>query len=139
VSAIRVLLADDDDRFIAVLTALLERDGRFEIAGTTRNGREAVELFATRIPDVVLMDIEMPLMDGIEATRRILAADSAAQVIAISGSDYQERALDIRQAGAVDYIRKSRFIEELVNAILTVAVPGKAIELQGLGCASTPG
>jgi CheY-like chemotaxis protein len=72
----------------------------------------------------------MPLMDGIEATRRILAADSAAQVIAISGSDYQERALDVRQAGAVDYIRKSRFTDELVNAILTLKVSGKAIELQ---------
>ncbi len=129
-SAIRVLLADDDDRFIAGLTALLEQDGRFEIVGRTRNGREAVELFATQIPDVVLMDIEMPLMDGIEATRRILAADSAAQVIAICGSDYQERALDVRQAGAVDYIRKSRFTDELVNAILTLVASGKAIELQ---------
>ena len=49
-SAIRVLLADDDDRFIAVLTALLERDGRFEIVGTTRNGRKAVELFANSRP-----------------------------------------------------------------------------------------
>jgi DNA-binding NarL/FixJ family response regulator len=130
VLAIRVLLADDDDRFIEALTALLEQDGRFEIVGRTRNGREAVELFAMQIPDIVLMDIEMPLMDGIEATRRILAADSAAQVIAISGSDYQERALDARQAGAVDYIRKSRFADELMNAILTLAVSGKAIELQ---------
>jgi DNA-binding NarL/FixJ family response regulator len=130
VPAIRVLLADDDDRFIEALTALLEQDGRFEIVGRTRNGHEAVELFAMQIPDIVLMDIEMPLMDGIEATRRILAADSAAQVIAISGSDYQERALDVREAGAVDYIRKSRFSDDLVNAILTLAVSGKAIELQ---------
>ena len=129
-SVIRVLLADDDDRFIAALVALLEQDGRFEIVGRTRNGREAVELFAMQIPDIVLMDVEMPLMDGIEATRRILAADSAAQVIAISGSDYQERALDVREAGAVDYIRKSRFSDDLVNAILTLAVSGKAIELQ---------
>jgi DNA-binding NarL/FixJ family response regulator len=129
-SAVRVLLADDDDRFVAVLTTLLETDGRFEVVGRTRNGREAVELASTQAPDVVLMDIEMPLMDGIEATRRILAADSAVQVIAISGSDYQERALDMRAAGAVDYLRKSHVADEVVDAILALVASGKAVELQ---------
>jgi DNA-binding NarL/FixJ family response regulator len=129
-SAVRVLLADDDDRFVAVLTTLLESDGRFEVVGRTRNGHEAVELASTQAPDVVLMDIEMPLMDGIEATRRILAADSAVQVIAISGSDYQERALEMRAAGAVDYLRKSRIVDEVVDAILALAASGKTVELQ---------
>jgi DNA-binding NarL/FixJ family response regulator len=125
---IRVLLVDDDDRFVAALTTLLESDARFEIVGRARNGHEAVELASTQIPDVVLMDIEMPLMDGIEATRCILAAGSAAHVIAISGSDYQERALDIRAAGAADYLRKSRVAEEVADAMLGLAVSGQAVE-----------
>lgn len=71
VSVIRVLVADDDDRFVALVTALLERDGRFEVIGVTGNGLAAVQLAGALGPDVILMDIEMPLMDGIEATRRI--------------------------------------------------------------------
>jgi len=128
-SAIRVLLADDDDRFAAALTTLLESDGRFEVVGRTCNGHEAVELASRQIQDVVLMDIEMPLMDGVDATRLILAADSAALVIAISGSDYQERALEIREAGAVDYLRKSRVADEVVHAILALVASRKAIDL----------
>jgi chemotaxis response regulator CheB len=56
-SPVRVLLADDDDRFVAVLTTVLESDGRFEVVGRTRNGHEAVELASTQAPDVVLLPI----------------------------------------------------------------------------------
>jgi hypothetical protein len=66
---IRVLLADDDDCFVAALAALLATDGRLLVIGRAHNGREAVELATTHSPDVVLMDIDMPVMDGIEATR----------------------------------------------------------------------
>src|SRR6202008_4039448 len=109
-----------DDRFVAAVTALLEGDGRFKVIGTARNGRAAVELAATLSPDVILMDIEMPLRDGIEATRAIHAAELTAQVIAISSFDYSERALEIREAGAVDYVPKSRTRDELTGAILAL-------------------
>jgi hypothetical protein len=69
VLVIRVLLADDDDCFVAALAALLATDGRLLVIGRAHNGREAVELATTHSPDVVLMDIDMPVMDGIEATR----------------------------------------------------------------------
>jgi two-component system nitrate/nitrite response regulator NarL len=113
---IRLLVVDDDDRFVA---ALLETDGRFLIIGTARNGREAVELAAVHTPDVVVMDIEMPVMNGIEATRRIRATEPATNVIALSGTNDQERALEMRAAGASDYIRKDRFADEIIDTILT--------------------
>jgi CheY-like chemotaxis protein len=72
-------------------------------------------------PDVIVMDIEMPIMDGVEATRRILAARPTTRVIAVSGSDYTERALEARFAGACDYVRKSHVEEYLVAAVTAAA------------------
>jgi DNA-binding NarL/FixJ family response regulator len=116
---IRLLLADDDDCFVAALAALLATDGRLLVIGRAHNGREAVELATTHSPDVVLMDIDMPVMDGIEATRHIQATLPATQVIALSGTDdFEDRGLEIRAAGATDYIPKSRFTDEIIDAIL---------------------
>jgi DNA-binding NarL/FixJ family response regulator len=115
---IRVLLADDDDCFVAALAALLATDGRLLVIGRAHNGREAVELATTHSPDVVLMDIDMPVMDGVEATRHIQATVPATQVIALSGTDFEDRGLEIRAAGATHYIPKSRVTDEIVDAIL---------------------
>jgi CheY-like chemotaxis protein len=72
------------------------------------------------------MDIEMPIVDGVEATRTILARQPGLPVIVVSGSDYSERALEARLAGAHDYIRKSRLEPDLVSAILAAApAPGR--------------
>ena len=119
--SIRVLVADADTRFVTALIAVLESHGSFVIVGRARNGHEAVELADTKIPDVVLMNIELPVMDGVEATRHIRAAVPSANVIAISDTDYQERALEMRAAGAADYLRKSRFPDEFVSTILSLA------------------
>jgi CheY-like chemotaxis protein len=62
------------------------------------------------------MDIEMPVMDGVEATRRIRASTPRIALIAVSGTDYQERALEVREAGATDYVRKSRLDEDLLGS-----------------------
>jgi CheY-like chemotaxis protein len=76
-----------------------------------------VELAASLDVDAVVMDIEMPDVDGVEATRLLQIERPGLPVIAISGHDYEERVLEIRAAGAVDYVRKSRVDEELVDAL----------------------
>jgi DNA-binding NarL/FixJ family response regulator len=110
----KVLLAEDDASFSAALEALLSADGRFEVVGHARNGREALALARKLKPDAIVMDIEMPEMDGVEATRELAPVTP---VLAISGHDYEERVLDIRHAGAKDYVRKARVDDELCAAL----------------------
>ena len=76
--------------------------------------------------DAVVMDIEMPEVDGVEATRLLAIEQPGLPVIAISGHDYEERVLEIRAAGAVDYVRKSRLQEELVEALAAVLCAARA-------------
>ena len=114
VEAHRILVAEDDEAFRSALEALLAADGRFEVVGHADNGREAIELAKKLKPDAVIMDIEMPELDGVEATR---ALAPTLPVLAISGHDYEERVLDIRDAGAGDYVRKSRVDSELCAAL----------------------
>jgi len=116
-SRYRILVAEDDEAFLDALATALEADSRFSVAARARNGREAVELAARVRPDAVVMDIEMPEIDGVEATRQLQADRPDLPVIAISGTDYEERAFEIRQAGAVDYVRKSRVDCELLQAL----------------------
>jgi DNA-binding NarL/FixJ family response regulator len=118
----RILLAEDDEDFSAALEAVLAADGRFSVAGRARDGREAVELAASLDVDAVVMDIEMPDVDGVEATRLLQIERPGMPVIAISGHDYEERVLEIRAAGAVDYVRKSRVDEDLVEALAALLV-----------------
>ncbi|MGH2934874.1 MAG: response regulator transcription factor [Gaiellaceae bacterium] len=109
----RVLVAEDDEAFLGVLEAVLEAHGDFAVVGRARNGKEAIELAARLEPDLVVMDIEMPLVDGVAATRAICEGNPGVPVIAISGHDYEERVLEIRHAGAADYVRKARLEDEL--------------------------
>ena len=76
--------------------------------------------------DAVVMDIEMPGMDGVESTRLLQNEQPGVPVIAISGHDYEERVLEIRAAGAADYVRKSRLEEELVDALAALLCTAKA-------------
>jgi chemotaxis response regulator CheB len=103
-----VLVVEDDDFFAEALRELLEADGRLEVAGRARDGREGVELAEALRPDVVLMDIVLPVMDGIEATREIRRRQPTIAVVGITGSEYEERALEVRDAGAVDFVGKGR-------------------------------
>ena len=113
----RILVAEDDEDFLETLAGVLEADGRFVVAGRARNGREAAELAAEVAPDAAVIDIEMPLLDGVEATRLLHELIPGLPVIAISGHDYEERVLDIRRAGAGDYVRKARVHDELCAAL----------------------
>lgn len=101
---------------------MLERDGRFAVAGRARDGREAVELAAAEPPDAVVIDIEMPVMDGVEATRALREAEPELPIVAVSGHDYEERVLEIRQAGADDYVRKARLEEELPRVLAALLI-----------------
>ena len=121
----RIVIAEDEEEFLAALERLLEADGRFAVVGRARNGREAVELAGRLRPDLVVMDIEMPVLDGIEATRQVHESSPDLPVVAISGHDYEERVLDMREAGAVDYVRKARVEEELADALASLLVAAR--------------
>jgi CheY-like chemotaxis protein len=116
-----VLVVEDDDSFAEVLTELLEADGRLEVAGRARDGREGVELAEALRPDVVLMDIVLPVMDGVEATREIRRRQPTIPVVGITGWEYEERALEVRDAGAVDFVGKDRLDPDLVKIIVAAA------------------
>jgi DNA-binding NarL/FixJ family response regulator len=113
----RVVLAEDDEEFLQTLAAVLADDGRFDVVGQARNGRDAVALAERLEPDAVVMDIEMPVLDGVEATRQLREVAPDLPVVAISGHDYAERVLEIREAGAADYVRKSRVEDDLVAVL----------------------
>jgi CheY-like chemotaxis protein len=122
----RVLVAEDDEAFLEVVEALLSADGSFEVAARAADGREAVELAAAVEIDAAVIDIEMPVMDGVEATRRLREQWRDLPIVAISGHDYEERVLEIRAAGADDYVRKARLEDELVDALLALlGVPAR--------------
>jgi CheY-like chemotaxis protein len=118
----RVIVAEDDDAFLATLSIVLEDDGRFEVVARAHNGREAVDLVERLDVDLVVMDIEMPLCDGVEATRLLHEQLPDLPIVAISGHDYEERVLEIREAGAVDYVRKARVSDDLVRTLEALVV-----------------
>ncbi|HEX6951184.1 MAG TPA: response regulator transcription factor [Gaiellaceae bacterium] len=113
----RILVAEDDESFLDAIAVLLERDDRFVVAGRARNGREAVTLAEDAAPDALVIDIEMPVLDGVEATRLLRESAPNLPIVAVSGHDYEERVLEIRQAGADDYVRKARLADELPRAL----------------------
>jgi DNA-binding NarL/FixJ family response regulator len=118
---IRVLIADDHRLFTEALDAILGADRRIQVAGTARDGREAVELAEELQPDVVLMDIDMPNMDGVEATRRIRGRNGDARILMLTGSNARADVDRARKAGASGYVTKDRIASELIEAILEVA------------------
>jgi CheY-like chemotaxis protein len=102
----RILLVDDDDALAVLLEATFESDERFELVGRASNGREAVTLYRVLRPDAVLMDLHMPVLGGIAATREILAADGDACVIAFTASRDAGEHAAVRRAGATGVLSK---------------------------------
>jgi DNA-binding NarL/FixJ family response regulator len=119
--AATVLIADDHTLFAEALEAILSSDGRVEVVGRAANGEEAVALDAKLRPDVILMDISMPVLDGIEATARIAAERPEARILILTGSDAPADIDAARRAGASGYVTKDRIAAELVQAILDAA------------------
>src|SRR5262249_60439835 len=118
---IRVLIADDHRLFAQALEATLTAESTIEVVGRARNGAEALEMTIDIAPDVVLMDISMPVMDGIEATRRIREVRPEACVLMLTGSHAAADVDRSRDAGAAGYVTKDRIASELVDAIVEAA------------------
>jgi DNA-binding NarL/FixJ family response regulator len=118
---IRVLIADDHRLFAEALEAILAAESSIEVVGRARNGAEALEMAVDLDPDVVLMDISMPVMDGVEATRRIREARPSSCVLMLTGSNAAADVDRSRDAGAAGYVTKDRIASELVDAILEAA------------------
>jgi len=121
VPGVRVLIADDHRLFAEALEAILAGEERIEVVGYARDGREAVELWQQHQPDLTLMDIAMPVLDGLGATRAIRKLDSTACILMLTGSNARDDVDKARKAGAAGYVTKDRIAAELIDAILEVA------------------
>ncbi|HEY1369225.1 MAG TPA: response regulator transcription factor [Gaiellaceae bacterium] len=119
--SIRVLVADDQAMIRAGFRMLLRNEEGIEVVAEAENGLEAVEKAARFSPTVVLMDIRMPELDGLEATRRILAADPAAKILILTTFDLDEYIYEALRAGASGFVLKDDPPEQLIAAIRTVA------------------
>jgi DNA-binding NarL/FixJ family response regulator len=124
----RVLVVDDQALLRTAFSSLIDAEEDLAVAGQAADGREAVELAASLAPDVVVMDIRMPVLDGIEATRQITAgpATAATRVLILTTFDLDEYVFEALRAGASGFALKSRPLEELLSAIRTVAA-GEAL------------
>ena len=115
---IRVLIADDHRLFAEALEAFLSNDERIEVVGTARDGEEAVQLARDQNPDVVLMDIAMPKVDGIEATKQIQRNGGSPCVLMLTGSNSTGDVARAREAGASAYVTKDKIASHLLDAII---------------------
>jgi DNA-binding NarL/FixJ family response regulator len=117
---VRVLIVDDHRLFGELLMAGLSEDERLEIVGIAATGKEAVELVEQLEPHIVLMDLAMPVMDGLEATKRISAIAPTTQVLVLTGEATVD-ASAARAAGAAGFIRKNDSLAELRESFFAVA------------------
>jgi DNA-binding NarL/FixJ family response regulator len=119
--AVRILIADDHRLFAESLMALLSEDERVEVVGIANDGVEAVALAMDLRPDVILMDLRMPVLDGLEATRRIRELGLEPQILILTGTDAAVGSDEAAEAGASGYLRKERGVEELRRVFLEAA------------------
>jgi RNA polymerase sigma factor (sigma-70 family) len=118
---VRVLIADDDDLMRAGLKAVLSTDPAIELVGEAADGRAAIEQVRTLVPDVVLMDVRMPGLDGIAATRELSATAPGAKVLMLTTFEEDDYIFGGLAAGAAGFLLKRTSPEELIAAIHTVA------------------
>jgi DNA-binding NarL/FixJ family response regulator len=121
VGALRTVLVDDVEDLRALLRVLLLQDGRFEIVGEAANGQEAIELARRLQPDVVVLDLAMPIMDGLTALPGLREAAPHARTVVLSGLPVEEMGTAASDAGAVGYLEKGRDIPSLASDIFELA------------------
>jgi DNA-binding NarL/FixJ family response regulator len=118
---IRVLVVDDHRLVRAGLITLLEAAGDIEVAGEAADGRQALEAARAVAPDVVLMDLSMPVLDGVAATRMLLEEQPQARVVALTSFSDRQRVNDVLAAGAIGYLLKDSRPDELLAAVRSAA------------------
>jgi two-component system invasion response regulator UvrY len=124
---IRVLLVDDEPMFLAALEALLATDDRIDVVGKADSAVEALEIAEQQHPDVALVDLAMPGLDGFELTRRLLKGHCAGHVLAVSGLTHERDAERAIAAGASAFLLKGGLYNEVAEAIVAASEqPGKA-------------
>jgi DNA-binding NarL/FixJ family response regulator len=126
VSAIRVVVADDQQVVRAGFAALLDSQPDFAVVGTAADGAEAIRVCRAQRPDVVLMDVRMPTMDGIDATRQLTAGAGSPRVLMLTTFDLDEHVYDALVAGASGFLLKDVTAERLFDAVRVVAA-GEAL------------
>ena len=118
---VRVVIADDNELFGSALRVILEPEPGVAVVGLATDGGEALRLVRELRPDVVLMDLSMPVLDGFLATERIRAEVPDTKVVVLTGSADDEDVERARAAGAAGYVTKERIAAELVQAVRTAA------------------
>lgn len=117
---IKLVIADDHEIFRDGLALMLSKQKNIELVGQAGNGRELVELVEALKPDLILTDIKMPLMDGVEATQILLERNAGEKIIALSMFDEENLVVDMLEAGARGYLLKNADKQEILEAIRTV-------------------
>ena len=120
--AVRILIADDHRLFAESLMNALGEDERVEVIGIVENGQEAIDTALELRPDVILMDLRMPLVDGFDATRRLREAGSDARILILTGTDEGVGSEKALAAGASGFIRKEQSLVELKHVLFEAAV-----------------
>lgn len=129
---IRVLLVDDHGVLRSGLRALLEMEPDMEVVGEASTGEEAIERVRECAPDVALMDLTMPGMGGIEATRRIVALDVGIRILVLTCHDEGELLIPVLRAGGSGYVSKTSTEDELIGAVRTVAAGSAFVDTTGM-------
>jgi len=128
VKKIRLMLVDDQSLFREALRTLLALQPDFEIAAEAENGERAVALAKAQRPDVILMDLRMPVMDGVEATRRVLAAAPGSRVVVLTTFEEDEEIFEAMRAGAVGYLLKACSADKLCGSVRAAAQGTSVLE-----------
>jgi DNA-binding NarL/FixJ family response regulator len=118
---VRVLVVDDDDLFARMIAHLVSSEEDLELVGRASNGLEGVELALAHVPDLIVMDVHMPVLDGFEATKRLRKLGVDADVLLVSGEDVSAHGQDTGSVGAVGYLSKSDVPSALVPTLRAIA------------------
>lgn len=122
-SRCKILIADDAEAIRSLVRLYLEQDGRFEVVGEAGNGQQAIDAAATQDPDIVLLDISMPVLDGLQALPRIRAMAPASKVVILSGLDDPDIKASALAAGAQRFLVKTSNLNDVVEEVAALC-PG---------------